>query len=70
MDVRYNLGEPDFQLAIGLETTKDQKPLNDPRFVRWGARLYWIVNGEWNEEQVPLKPCTSEDFARFHEVEE
>ena len=65
----YDLDSPDFQMAFGLEGRYDHAILNDPRKVRWGARLYSADNGPYTVRPVNMHACTEADFLKFHPPE-
>ena len=39
-DDGYDLSQPDFQIAVGIQNMVLSESLDDPGFVRWGARVY------------------------------
>ena len=43
----FDLADPGFQMAFGLEGRWDHSILNNPRYVRWGARLWSADNGPY-----------------------
>ena len=68
-DASFDLGQPDFQIAFGLESRYNHSILNDPRYVRWGVRLYTAENGPDTTRSVRLRPCTEADYEKFYPPE-
>ena len=68
-DGSFDLSKPGFQMAFGLEGRYDHTIFNDPRYVRWGARLYSANNGPYTERQVKMHACTEADFDKFYPPE-
>ena len=68
-DGTFDLADPGFQMAFGLERKNAQTILYDPRYVRWGARLYTTDNGPQTTRTVNMHPCTEADFLKFNPPE-
>ena len=58
-----------FKIAVGLNNYR-KGVLNDPRYIRWVARVYqW--NGDHSVQQYyPLNQCGLSDMAKFYPVQD
>ena len=64
-DGSFDLSSPEFMMAFGLEGRYDHAILNDPRIVRWGARLWTSDNGPYTQRQVKMRACNKQDYEKF-----
>ena len=66
----YNVGEnQDFQFAVGL-TSMVKGVLNDPRYVKWIARVFSKYGKSFDMEFYPLHECGPSDIAKFYPVQD
>ena len=40
--------------------------MDDPRYVKFWARMFGRVDGEWYQEMLPIHKCTDDDWALFN----
>ena len=67
---QINTGSDNFMMAFAAVGKKNKNVKNDPRFVRWYARFWQIVDGEYSARNVPLNLCTDKEFAMFDPPED
>ena len=68
-----DLAEANFRFAIGAKEFYSNKSINDPRYVKWVAKV--IGNSDTGarrgfEETIDLHPCTESDLAEFYPINE
>ena len=56
-----NLNQANFRFAIGA-TNFSSEAKNDPRYIKWIARLVYFQDGEEKEKVFPVHKCTQEDY--------
>ena len=49
-----NLNEIGFRVAFTLENYLTNEVVNDPRYIKWIARMYKKVDGVYSEEILPF----------------
>lgn len=70
-DVYKPASSEEFMMAFAVTSEKDAwKVKHDPRFVKWLAYQRTVLNGEETYNEVPLHPCTEEEYTLFHEPED
>ena len=68
-----DLAEANFRFAIGAKEFYSNKSINDPKYVKWIAKI--IGNSDTGarrgfEETIDLHPCTESDLAEFYPINE
>ena len=63
-----NLNAANFRFAIGV-TGYDAVTRNDPRYVKWIARVLSLNDGKETEIVLPLNKCTQDDFSNFYPLD-
>ena len=56
-----NLHKANFRFAIGAFSLNFEAR-NDPRYVKWFARLNGFEDGQHKETVLPVHTCTQEDY--------
>jgi len=56
--------------AFSLEDYLTFEFKNDPRYVKWFARYLRIIDGVATAREVPVHPCTDEDYGKFYPVDD
>ena len=62
---RFNFRDNGLKFAFGIEGFIDQELKEDPRYVKFFARLYGFKDGEIYEKFIPVHHCTSEELDDF-----
>ena len=58
------------KIAFTIEDTYGKKTQkNDPRYVKWFAKLGGVLEGKTVERMIPFHKCTDEDYDSFYPVE-
>ena len=60
--------EENFRVAVTLEDCWTSEFKNDPRYVKWFARYSTFENGKTINHEIPMNPCTEEDYEKFYPV--
>lgn len=55
-------------MAFALSRFPNEGIKNDPKFVKWFAEYVTFSNGTYEYTEIPMYPCTEDDYARFYEV--
>ena len=63
-----NVDEIGFKFAFSVEGYFDKEQKNDPRYVKYMARVRGIYEGRPYERILPIHECTEEDWAEFPEA--
>ena len=68
---RFDINQPDFQIAVSLNQFGSFEPLSDPNYLQWVAQYIQYKNGQLKEygEPIPLRRCSEEDLANLFIVE-
>ena len=69
-----DLAENNFRFAIGVREFYSEKPINDPRHVKWVAKIIGSNTATGTrrgyEYTIDLHPCTKSDLAEFYPINE
>ena len=57
----------DFMMAFTVVDYESGEVRDDLSFVKWFAHLWIVVDGEASLVEIPMNPCSDEDFAKFYE---
>ena len=63
-----NLNEIGFRFAFTIENYLTSKRKDDPRYIKWFARLLYRKDSKWGNKMIPFHRCTAEDFAEFNPI--
>ena len=66
----YETTKQNFRVAVALEGYLTNEFKNDPRFVKWFAMAQIFEDGKSTKREVPMNPCTEEDYEKFFPVDE
>mmetsp|Transcript_24914 Transcript_24914/g.31087 ORF Transcript_24914/g.31087 Transcript_24914/m.31087 type:complete len:171 (+) Transcript_24914:2-514(+) len=67
---KHSFKDGKFMMAFSFEDYFSNKSLIDTRYVKWFA--YYLVSqgGVWDSRELPIYPCTDEDFAKFYPIDD
>lgn len=57
-------------MAFALEKYATGEIMTNPRYLKWAAILWEYAGDEKRKVEVPMQPCTEEDYDQFFPVEE
>lgn len=60
-----NLNEIGFRLAFSVRGFYDKQLKDDPRYVKYLAKIEGIKDGESFDKRIPFHKCTDEDWNEF-----
>ena len=60
-----NLSDIGFKLAFSVRGFVDKELKDDPRYVKYLARIIGKKDGEWYDKEVPYHRCTDDDWDKF-----
>ena len=66
----YNTVDNNFMVAFSVEDYLTYEFKNDPRYVKWFARYLRVIDGVSTVREVPMHPCTDEDYGKFFPVDD
>ena len=62
---KFNFRDNGLKFAFGIEGFIDKELKEDPRYVKFFARLYGYKDGSKYEKFIPVHHCTSEELDDF-----
>ena len=63
-----NLNAIGFRFAFTLENYLTLERKDDPRYIKWFARLLYRKDSKWGNKMIPFHKCSAEDLAEFNPI--
>ena len=66
---KFFLKENGVMMAFAVEGYLDRKTKDDPRYVKYIARVVGVDHGHPYEQILPVRKCTEADYEKFSEID-